>query len=250
MVLQTSHPSLFNSKREISVPEIRLLVPYCGAGGACVGYYRAASQLNMKIHITGIDIKPQPNYPFDFIQGDALEILPSLINSYNVVHASPPCQFASVGTNPHRSKGYKYLNLLPATLELLRLSGKPFVVENVPPAIKNPDLRLNGFLFNLSLIRWRHFIIENVMCPQPNLFKVRNAVQEGRAVTVAGLRTSSKFKKEYCPPGLSTSEIFEQWKYAMDIGHMKFRREIKESIPPAFTNYIGLHIFPQIAENC
>lgn len=42
---------------------IKLLDLCCKAGGCSVGYYQAARELGVKIHITGIDIEPQENYP-------------------------------------------------------------------------------------------------------------------------------------------------------------------------------------------
>jgi DNA (cytosine-5)-methyltransferase 1 len=64
----------------------KLLDLFCGAGGASKGYAMAG------FDVTGVDIKPQPNYPHRFDKGDALEFLARHWWRYDAVHASPPCQ--------------------------------------------------------------------------------------------------------------------------------------------------------------
>ena len=72
-----------------------LLDLFCCAGGAAWGYHLAG------FRVIGVDHEPQPSYPFEFCQGDALEVLQDIIagwvrpglqlHNFAAIHASPPC---------------------------------------------------------------------------------------------------------------------------------------------------------------
>jgi len=73
----------------------RLLDLFCGAGGAAMGYHRAGFE-----EIVGVDIAPQKNYPFEFVQADAVEYVAEHGHKFDAIHASPPARHtASCGTS-------------------------------------------------------------------------------------------------------------------------------------------------------
>jgi hypothetical protein len=77
-------PSAISDRSSVARP--RLLDLYSGAGGAAAGYARAGWD------VTGVDLRPQPRYPYAFILGDALEVAEAIGRDFDAIHASPPCQ--------------------------------------------------------------------------------------------------------------------------------------------------------------
>lgn len=119
-----------------------LLDLYCGAGGAAMGYHRAG------FDVVGVDVKPQPRYPFTFVQADALEYLAAHGDEFDVKHASPPCLDHTPLAAVTGGNGTGWL--LDATREAFRAIGGAYVIENVPGAPMDHALRLCGSEFGLQ----------------------------------------------------------------------------------------------------
>lgn len=127
-----------------------LLDLYCGAGGAAVGYARAG------LTVVGVDHVPQPNYPFEFILGDALDVLTRVGRDFDVIHASPPCQRWSIAAGGGVARR-AYPDLLTPTRATLSQLGRPFVLENVTRAPLVRPIYLCGSSFGLPVLRHRAF---------------------------------------------------------------------------------------------
>jgi hypothetical protein len=136
----------------------RLLDLFSGAGGAGMGYHRAGFE------IVGVDLEPQPRYPFEFHQRDALEALrdTALLAGFDAIHASPTCQ-RKARVTAWRGRREDHPNTLTPALAALRAQPLPYIVENVPEAEDElrPDYRLCGTQFGLRVRRHRSFEMGN-----------------------------------------------------------------------------------------
>lgn len=184
-----------------------------------MGYYRAGFE------VEGVDIRPQPNYPFKFYQANALEFS---LEGYDAYHSSPPCQAYSEAT-PITTKG-KHPKLIKVVHGLLVETGKPYVIENVEGArrdLENPVM-LCGSMFGLGV--WRHRWFE----VYPSWFlSPASCCHIGHPVTVNPPANARKAQG---------GRNFEKEKMAMKIDWMD-KREISQAIPPAYTEFIGKHLF-------
>jgi hypothetical protein len=205
----------------------RVLDLFSGIGGAAKGYDDAGLLV-----ARGVDIVHRARYPYSFALDDALLYAEAHGDEYDVIHASPPCQFSSTltkGTN----KGREYLNLIPETRKILDRIGKPYVIENVQGSEVRRDLTLCGEMFGLAVIRHRYFELGNWTAEAPQHIKHR-----GR---VAGMRHGEWFTGPYFAvygDGGGKGSVAD-WQRAMGIDWTGVRKEIAEAIPPAYTQYIG-----------
>lgn len=219
---------------------MRILDLYCGAGGAAMGYHLAGFE------VVGVDVEPQPHYPFDFIQADALAVLKrglphdfyTLAESFDAIHASPPCQEFTVYRNARPGAAPRWPNLIPQTRELLETSGLPWVMENVPGAPLMNPIRLCGTSFGIPVRRHRlfesNFPLEGVPCNHSAFTERRfpgsSNRPNGRTVCNVG---------EYRVP-------LAVQKQCMEIDWDVTLHELSEAVPPAYTTHIGEQIAQHI----
>ena len=206
---------------------MRILDLFCGAGGASMGYHQAFPDAD----IVGVDIAPQPDYPFTFIQGDALNP-PVDLDAFDFIHASPPCQAHSVNT-PTWAKD-NHVDLIPATRELLR--SYTFVIENVPLAPLRPDLMLCGSMFGLQVQRHRIFEVSLHLFfwnpPRCN----HNFWVNDSPHTVTGHADGDSWDRRSKYLGFRDTEHARE---LMGMPWVTKTRGITEAIPPAYTEWIG-----------
>ena len=192
-----------------------------------MGYYRAGFD-----DIVGVDIKPQPHYPFEFVQGDALEYLEAHGHEFDIIHASPPCQRFTDLKRMWNAKAY--VDLLTPTRAALMVLGKPYVIENVEGAPMRDYITLCGTMFGLgteSAELWRHRRFET--CPRilfvpPCAHRIKD-----RVIGVYGGHGRDRRRT------ISTQDFtVDERRQAMGIDWMT-GQELSQAIPPAYTEYIG-----------
>jgi DNA (cytosine-5)-methyltransferase 1 len=198
-----------------------LLDLYCCAGGSAAGYVDAG------FNVFGIDILPQPKYPYGFYRGDAIEFLYQFGEAFDAIHASPPCQEHSNSTNTWKAGGKTYQELIGPTREALIACGVPYVIENVSGApLKNPVL-LCGTMFNRPFYRHRLFETSFPVLQPEHPVHVAPQVKMGRApkpgeyIQAVGHFSGVPLTRE-----------------AMGISWMG-QKELAQAIPPVYTEYIG-----------
>jgi len=202
----------------------RILDLFCGAGGAAMGYARAGFE------VVGVDLKPQPRYPFEFHQGDALEFLGDHGREFDAIHASPPCQ-AYVRSGMVAKDGRHPRLIDPVRFDLNEV-GRPWVIENVPGAPLRTQVILCGSMFGLGVRRHRLFESNSSifgLVPPCNHSKPITGVY-GHCHGKGGAWHNGN--KTMLPSDLAT------WSREMGIDWMN-ERELALAIPPAYTEWIG-----------
>lgn len=230
--------------------KIKLLDLCCGAGGCSMGYKLAAAELGMDIQLTGVDVEPQKNYPFEFVQEDAISFLAREGRGFTHIHASPPCQeftHISNAKDAAKTNGHKGLLFLCELRVMMYQANLPGVIENVMGAPLIKDIILDGRMFGLKVIRRRIFETVNWFTMKPGVpaYK-RGMVARGECMTVAGHgsnknRRGNKWQVE-------GKTVLSKRRNAMGIDWMT-DREITQAIPPAYTKYIGMEFLKSSNKN-
>ena len=188
-----------------------------------MGYHRAGFE------VTGVDISPQPRYPFTFIQADAMTYP---LDGFDVIHASPPCQdHSSLRVGGLHGTGW----MLEATLDRLASQPATWVVENVSTADMRADFLLCGSMFGLNVYRHRRFTLDPrfpallALPPHPK-HRIEASRQKSAAHVAAG--------KVLTVTGTLHPGFYPHAARAMGIDWMA-GNELSQAIPPAYTQFIG-----------
>ncbi len=213
----------------------RLLDLFCCAGGAAAGYQRAG------FDVVGIDIKPQPNYPFTFLQADVLALDPTFVAGFDAIHASPPCQSYS-DLAKRNGNADRWPRLIDPVRALLVDSGLPYVIENVEGApLRNPVMLCGTMFKGLRVLRHRLFeanfpILAPEHGPHPKVhtfdkrkshFGKTNDMLDFVQVTGGG----------NCSVAAARDAMGIDW---------MTKNEMNEAIPPAYTRLIGKQLLAHL----
>lgn len=204
----------------------KLLDLYCGAGGAGMGYHLAG------FDVVGVDINPQPRYPFRFIRADALEYLREHGHEYDAIHASPPCQRYSI-TAAATGRRDQHPDLIPPTRWTLQSVGRPYIIENVVGAPLKDPIRLCGLQFGLRVLMHRLF---ETSFPVPEPLHPRHPANPRKGQI---LHKGTTDDLPFLPKQWTTSDI--ELAAAAGITWMH-KNEARQAIPPAYTAYIAPYI--------
>lgn len=227
----------------------RLLDLFCCAGGAGKGYALAGFE------VVGVDIKPQPRYPFEFHQADCLALEPAFVRSFDAAHASPPCQKHTSLKTMHNAK--EHADLIAPTRALLTASGLPWIMENVPGAPLAQPIMLCGTMFGLGTEQAelrRHRLFEASF---PIVLTPECRHQAGKVIGVYGGHARNRIRTigiygDGGPQNAGGRNASGTSRGARDFTGAQAREamgidwmtgaELSQAIPPAYTEWLGKHL--------
>lgn len=197
--------------------KLRAIDLFCGAGGASMGIHRAGFE------VVGVDIKPQPRYPFKFIQADALTVD---LSGFDFVWASPPCQRYTQAQNASKN-AHAHPDLIPPVRAKLTAWGGPWIMENVVGApLINPAI-VCGLALGLKVKRHRLFesnmLLLTPPCPS----------HDQDYYVIFGHEVRNRHHGEKA----GRKNKIAEGRKAMGIDWMT-RGELSEAIPPAYSELL------------
>jgi len=232
---------------------VRILDLFCGVGGAGMGYHRAGWD------VVGVDIRFQPNYPFPFVQSDALRALRALyegerlytgteyfeLADFDAIHASPPCKLF---TNMARMQDHvlrlfePHQDWLTPTREHLETIGLPFVIENVVGAPMRKPILLCGSMFDETIRIRRHRLFEKNW-PMARVPRCRHYRQSD----VVGVYGDGGDWERTRPGGGGRKVAGPEAAKALGIDWTEHQPELAQAIPPAYTELLGIQLAARLA---
>lgn len=201
-----------------------LLDLFCGAGGAGTGYHRAG------FDVIGVDLEPQPDYPFRFVQADAMTFP---LSGFDAIHASPPCLRWTVLPLTQEQRE-RHPDLLTPIRERLAATGLPYVIENIwkRAPLRGPVLYC-GAAMGLKVIVHRGFeanvliLAPGCACPADATTRHGFVNRRPRGPLASGRKSPRRGES--------------QWREAAGLDHLT-GQAARNAIPPAYTEHIGLQL--------
>jgi DNA (cytosine-5)-methyltransferase 1 len=208
---------------------MRALICFCCQGGEAMGYHQAG------FDIEGIDISPQPRFPFAFRHGDAITFVREHGHKFDLIAGGPPCQRYS---KAQRIQKREHPDLISAFREACEATGKPYVIENVEEArgkLRNP-IMLCGLMFGLKTDRHRLFESNVPISAPAHPQHAQGKTKMGRPFQDGELR---QYVGNFSGVQAAREDLRVPW---MD------RDGIRECIPPVYSWWLGTQIWNAISE--
>jgi len=199
-----------------------------------MGLYRAGFE------VIGIDIEPQPHYPFEFHQADAFKYP---LEGFNAYWASPVCKGGSIASSCRPGLKEKYTEQITPIRQRLLKTGKPYIIENVKGyrhLLQNP-IMLCGTMFGLKVIRHRYFECS---------FSVNTLLPPCACKGAAGYTAASDGFSSFANGAKLISVAghnfsVEDAKVAMRIDWMN-QGELSQAIPPIMAEFLGKYMMQAV----
>lgn len=217
----------------------RLLDLFCGAGGAGMGYHQAGFE------VVGVDIDPQPDYPFEFRQADAVT---HSLDGFDAIHASPPCQAFSAMGAMWNAKG-DHPELVDVMRARLVESGLPYVIENVPGAPMVNPVVLCGSSMGLGAAGFelrRHRLFETnfpVMVPPCAHQRATIGIYGDHARNRSRINGSKDRGQDF-----PDTDKLELGREAMGMPWVTRWHGLSQAIPPAYTEHLGSYLMAAVQQ--